>query len=137
VQVICAGSGQLWGDPLLFRRAVSNLLSNALQHTPPDGRIEINAHTHADGASEVIVRDSGVGIPAEHLPRIFDRFYRVDRARTQAGHGAGLGLALVQSIMRLHGGAATIDSTVGKGTAVTLHFPPVAAAPNHAQVAGM
>jgi signal transduction histidine kinase len=72
---------------------------------------------------EVRVTDTGAGIPAEHLPRIFDRFYRVDPARSRHPEGTGLGLAIVKSIMELHGGSVTVQSEVGKGTSFTLRFP--------------
>ncbi|MDB6036283.1 MAG: heavy metal sensor signal transduction histidine kinase, partial [Verrucomicrobiales bacterium] len=77
----------------------------------------------------VDVRDTGNGIAVEHLPRIFDRFYRADRSRSQVGGGFGLGLAIVMSIMRLHGGTASIQSTQGMGTTVTLHFAEGSASP--------
>ena len=73
-----------------------------------------------DGSAEVIVQDTGRGIAAEHLPKIFDRFYRVDNARSE--EGTGLGLAIVKSIMDLHSGSVVINSTPGKGTVVKLHF---------------
>lgn len=123
VQLSCDGAGSLRGDPDLFRRAVSNLLANALQHTPPKGTIRVSVVHAAGGPVKIEVRDTGTGIPAEHLPRIFDRFYRVDRSRSQPSRGTGLGLAIVRSVMQLHGGTASIQSTVGQGTVVSLVFP--------------
>jgi two-component system heavy metal sensor histidine kinase CusS len=120
VTVACVGSAQFNADEMLFSRAVSNLLENALRHTPTSGRIEI-AIADRDASSEVRVTDTGTGIAAEHLPRVFDRFYRADSSRSS--EGLGLGLALVKSIMDLHGGTAHIESQVGQGTAVTLSFP--------------
>ena len=79
-------------------------------------------------AVRIEVSDDGVGIPAEALPRVFDRFFRVDQSRSQASGGTGLGLAIVQSIMLLHGGNVEIASEVGQGTQVTLRLPMSSAA---------
>ena len=114
------GEATVVADPLLFGRAVSNLVDNALRFTPPGGEIAIAVRSRSGGA-EITVSDTGAGIAAEHLPRVFDRFYRVDRSRSS--EGTGLGLALVKSIADLHGGTATITSVVGRGTKVTLLFP--------------
>lgn len=119
VTVTCEGNAELTGDPMLFRRAVSNLLANALHHTAPQGSVRISVRSLDDQAVEVSVCDSGSGIASEHLPKIFDRFYRADRSPG----GSGLGLAIVQSIMRLHGGSASVQSVVGQGTTATLKFP--------------
>lgn len=123
ITVRCVGGVPIHGDAALFRRAVGNLLANALRHTPRGGEVVIQAGMTEAGEPEVAVRDSGAGIPAEHLPNLFDRFYRVDSARSGSRGGTGLGLAIVRSIMRLHGGSAGIESTVGQGTTVTLRFP--------------
>jgi two-component system, OmpR family, heavy metal sensor histidine kinase CusS len=108
-------------DRTLLQRAVGNLLTNAFAHTPKGGRVAVSASLDA-GSLVVIVTDTGSGIAAEHLPHLFDRFYRPDLART-AGEGVGLGLAIVKSIAELHGGRASIASRPGDGTAVTLHLP--------------
>ncbi len=123
VAVTCQGNAGLNGDPVLFRRAVSNLLANALQHTTARGTVSITIDSLHDQWVELRIRDTGSGIAAEHLPKIFDRFYRAGQSRSQTRGGTGLGLAIVQSIMRLHGGAARIQSLVGQGTTVTLTFP--------------
>jgi two-component system heavy metal sensor histidine kinase CusS len=112
----CRGQATFVADEMLFSRAVNNLVENAAHHTPSGGTIEISV---AD--SEVSVKDDGAGIPAQHLPRVFDRFYRADTSRSS--EGVGLGLALVKSIMDLHGGTAQIESESGRGTEVTLTFP--------------
>ncbi len=114
------GSGEIMADPLLFGRAVSNLVDNALRHTPDGGAIEISVRASGTGA-EVLVTDNGSGIAEHNLPRVFDRFFRGDVSRSS--QGAGLGLALVKSIAALHGGAASIRSTMGRGTTVSLVFP--------------
>jgi signal transduction histidine kinase len=102
-------------------RAVSNLVSNAIAHTPPGGTVTLEAATDGE-AIRIDVSDTGTGIPAEALPRVFDRFFRVDPSRSKASGGTGLGLAIVQSIMTLHGGTAEIASELGRGTIVTLHI---------------
>ena len=113
-----SGSGMLRADPLLVRRAVGNLVVNALTHTPRGGRVDVSARPDGGGFT-ITVKDTGVGISAEHLPRIFDRFYR---AGSSSSPGAGLGLAIVKSIMDLHGGRASARSKPGVGTEITLVF---------------
>jgi two-component system heavy metal sensor histidine kinase CusS len=120
VNIECAGEGQILADPALFNRAVGNLIDNALRFTPDGGNIQVSIGTR-DGVTEVSVRDTGSGIAPQHLPRVFDRFYRGDPSRSSAG--TGLGLALVQSIVDLHGGSARIQSELEAGTTVTLVFP--------------
>ena len=95
VRITCEGAATIAADVLLFNRALSNLVENALRHTPAGGAITIGLTTDAE-ATEVVVRDTGAGIAAEHLPHVFDRFYRADPSRT--AEGTGLGLALVKSI---------------------------------------
>ena len=106
----------------LVRRALSNLVSNALAHTPPGGIIGLAAYRQ-ESSIRVIVSDNGAGIPAEHLPQLFDRFYRVDKARHGGSGGAGLGLSIVRTVMDLHEGLVEISSAPGHGTSVSLEFP--------------
>src|SRR5437867_2649525 len=120
VAITCSGEGEIYADPDLFERAVGNLLDNALRFTPENGSIQIALSKH-DTNFEVAVSDNGSGIAPEHLPRIFDRFYRAESSR--GSDGAGLGLALVKSIVDLHGGSAKVESELGRGTTVTLTFP--------------
>jgi two-component system heavy metal sensor histidine kinase CusS len=120
VRFRCSGDGQIEADPDLFERALANLLDNALRFTPENGSIEIRL-SDQNTDFEVAVIDSGSGIAAEHLPRVFDRFYRAEPSR--GSDGAGLGLALVKSIVELHGGSVMIQSDVGRGTTVKLRFP--------------
>jgi two-component system heavy metal sensor histidine kinase CusS len=117
-----SGDAMLFADSTLFRRAISNVVANALRHTASGGNVSVEVHPERD-AVKILVRDNGTGIPAEHLPRLFDRFYRVDASRNTAMAGTGLGLAIVKTIMDLHGGSVTIQSELGKGTLVTLVFP--------------
>jgi two-component system heavy metal sensor histidine kinase CusS len=120
VSIVCAGDAEIHADPVLFERAISNLVDNALHFTPDGGEIKIDI-ARRNGNTEVAVIDTGTGIGPEHLTRVFDRFYRVDSSRSS--DGTGLGLALVKSIVDLHGGAAKIDSKLDHGTRVTLAFP--------------
>ncbi|HUD71072.1 MAG TPA: heavy metal sensor histidine kinase [Dongiaceae bacterium] len=106
----------------LLQRAVGNLVENALAHTPRGGTVGIRAWREA-GAVQVEVDDDGSGIPPEHLPHVFERFYRADRFRGPSAGGVGLGLAIVKAIAELHGGTVTIASEVGRGTRVRLTFP--------------
>ncbi len=106
----------------LVQRAIGNLVENAIAHTPPGGEVRVTASEH-NGQISVTVADTGCGVPAEDVPHIFDRFYRVERDRSSTSGGAGLGLAIVRSIAELHGGDAKLRSTVGVGTTATLSFP--------------
>ena len=120
VAINCSGQGQISADPALFERAVGNLVDNALRFTPENGSIQIALAERANDF-EVAVSDNGSGVAPEHLPRVFDRFYRAESSR--GSDGAGLGLALVKSIVDLHGGTARIQSEIGRGTTVSLTFP--------------
>lgn len=120
VRIVCSGEGKVDADATLFRRALSNLIENALRFTPSGGNLQIAIEARPESC-RVSVTDSGSGIPPEHLPHVFDRFYSADSSRSSGG--AGLGLALVKSIVELHGGAVEIRSEVGRGTTVALDFP--------------
>jgi two-component system, OmpR family, heavy metal sensor histidine kinase CusS len=120
VTITCTGQGETYADPALFSRAVSNLVDNAMRFAPEGGTIQISVAVRKED-SEISVSDTGCGIAAEHLPRVFDRFYRADSSRSSPG--TGLGLALVKSITHLHGGSATLESEAGRGTVVILTFP--------------
>jgi two-component system heavy metal sensor histidine kinase CusS len=112
-------------DRSLMLRAVSNLVSNAIAHTPPGGTVTMAA-ANENAVIRIEVSDTGAGIPVEALPRVFDRFFRVDPSRSQTSGGTGLGLAIVQSILTLHGGSAEIASQLGRGTRVRLRMPTLA-----------
>ena len=120
ISITNEGEGDVYADPVLFDRALSNLLDNALRFTPDRGKITIRSQ-NKNGRTELAVGDTGCGIAPHHLSRIFDRFYRVDSSRSSKG--TGLGLALVKSITDLHGGSATVTSQLNRGTTVTLTFP--------------
>jgi len=108
-------------DRSLMLRAVSNLVSNAIAHTPPGGSVTLAAAPDGEQI-RIDVSDTGTGIPAEALSRVFDRFFRVDPSRSKSSGGTGLGLAIVQSIVSLHGGTAEIISELDRGTIVTLRI---------------
>ena len=123
VRIECHGQSAVWADPQLLRRAINNLVSNALRYTRNGQVIRLEAHSHADGATTISVMNPGVGISAAHLPRIFDRFYRADVAREHTSEGAGLGLSIVRMIMQLHGGTVTVSSEVDELTIFSIWFP--------------
>ncbi|MBK6455150.1 MAG: HAMP domain-containing protein [Gemmatimonadetes bacterium] len=114
-------------DPTALRQVLANLVDNALRHTTA-GSVTIAA-AREDGGVRLSVRDTGSGISAEHLPRIFERFYRVDAARSRHEGGTGLGLAIVKHMVEAHGGRVTADSTAGLGTTVSAYFPDLTAFP--------
>jgi two-component system sensor histidine kinase VicK len=99
-----------------------NLLSNASKYTPDGGSISLELKSGVTG-SEIIIRDSGIGIPEEHLPRIFERFYRVEKGRSRAQGGTGLGLAIAKQIVEKLGGSIHLVSEAGRGTEVTVWLP--------------
>jgi signal transduction histidine kinase len=103
-------------------RLFTNLIVNAIKYTLPQGKVEIHLTQTADQA-EIKICDSGVGIAAQHLPQLFDRFYRVDESRTQSAGGTGLGLAIVKKILETHQGEITVHSVPGDGSIFTVHLP--------------
>lgn len=113
----------LLGEPRELQSALSNLVSNAVRYTPAGGSIHVTVNKAADASLLVEVRDTGAGISAEHLPRLTERFYRVDRSRSRESGGTGLGLAIVKHVMQRHGGSLAIFSEVGKGSCFKLTFP--------------
>ena len=123
VSLTCEGQANLYADPILFRRAVSNLLSNALRHTPTGGQIVLSAEQTPNPGALIRVSDSGCGILPKDLPRVCERKYCPDTDTARCAEGNGLGLAIVKSIAELHGGKVVLESNVGQGTTVTLHFP--------------
>jgi signal transduction histidine kinase len=116
------GAEQVHADPDALRQVLTNLLDNALRYTPSGGRITISA-ARRDGGLALSVKDTGSGITREHLPRIFERFYRADPARSREEGGTGLGLAIVKHLVEAHGGDVQAESEVGAGTTITCWFP--------------
>ena len=118
----CEASLMIQGDLDRLTEALINLLDNAVKYTPEGGSVTIEATAVHDGV-RIAVTDTGMGIPPKELPRIFERFYRVDRARSREVSGTGLGLSIVKHIVEAHGGRVAVDSTVGQGSTFSLHLP--------------
>jgi heavy metal sensor kinase len=113
---------RLRGDELRLRQIFLNLISNGIKYTPAGGRVEIELGI--DGTHAVVaIRDNGIGIPPQHLPHIFDRFYRIDKARNREDGGTGLGLAITKAIVEAHDGSISVASTPGHGSAFTVYLP--------------
>ncbi|WP_240138897.1 sensor histidine kinase [Streptomyces sp. MUM 178J] len=116
----------LHADPVRLRQAVGNLVSNAVRHTLPGGRVTLRAYGSDDGggaAALIEVADTGCGIPADDLPRVFDRFWRAEKSRSRRTGGSGLGLAIVRKLAEAHGGSARAESEEGKGSVFSLRIP--------------
>jgi signal transduction histidine kinase len=105
-----------------FRLLIRNLVENAIQYTRPGGTVDISVRSDADEAV-LTVRDTGVGIPSRDQGRIFERFYRVDRARSRETGGTGLGLSIVKHVVENHGGSVSVESTLGEGSTFTVRLP--------------
>lgn len=121
---------QVLGDAAALEQVVFNLLDNAIVYTPAGGSVTLqvaggaeNGHHNGDNTVSLLVSDTGIGIPAGDLPRIFERFYRVDKARSRAQGGTGLGLAIVRHIVENHGGHIKVESEIGQGTTFTVTLP--------------
>lgn len=111
------------GNPVLLTQLVSNLIGNAIAHTPSGGRISVTLETTLGEHARISVEDTGSGIPAEHVDAIFDRFYRIDDARTRAAGGVGLGLSLCRAIADAHGGSIVATSSQGRGARFEVLLP--------------
>ena len=122
IELRCAASIVANINMPLLEQAVVNLLDNAIKYTPASGQVTVG-WSLVDAQIELWVRDTGYGIPGEHLPYVFDRFYRVDKARTRREGGAGLGLAISRWIADAHGGSISVESAVGKGSTFTVRLP--------------
>jgi two-component system, OmpR family, sensor kinase len=120
-QIVIGRQDDLWvkGDGHKLEQLIGNLVGNAIKYTPDGGTITLSLFQEGDWA-RLDVTDTGIGIPPEHLPHIFDRFYRVDKARSRAGGGTGLGLAIVKGIVLQHGGRVEVTSEPGKGSTFTV-----------------
>ena len=118
-----APARELAGTPSELHSALSNLVSNAVRYTPAGGEVRCGWLSHEDGRMEFYVQDSGPGIAPEHIPRLTERFYRVDRSRSRDTGGTGLGLAIVKHVAQRHGAELRIESTPGKGSRFAIVFP--------------
>ena len=112
---------EIEGYPLLLREMFFNLIDNAIKYTPEGGRVDVTL-AKTDGGVTCRVSDTGVGIPEEHQPHIFERFYRVDKSQSRATGGTGLGLAIVKHVAQIHHAEIALDSAAGKGTSITIRF---------------
>ncbi len=110
------------GDRIQLKQTLVNVLDNAFRHTPAGGTITIRLKED-NGLAALSVEDTGSGIAPQHLPHVFDRFYRADEARDRSSGGTGLGLAIVKEIIEAHDGQVRVDSEVGKGTTLTIRLP--------------
>jgi two-component system phosphate regulon sensor histidine kinase PhoR len=123
VQVRADSNAMLLGEELQIHSAFANLVENAAKYTPADGSVHIRWWVDEDGG-HFSVTDTGIGIASEHIPRLTERFYRVDAGRSRATGGSGLGLAIVKHVLQRHGAQLSIDSQEGRGSSFTCHFPP-------------
>ncbi len=122
IETQASGPVTVIGDSMLLEQALLVVLDNAIKYNRRDGRVTLRTSL-SSGQARLEVQDTGVGIPAEHLPHLGERFYRVDKARSRAAGGNGLGLSIAQGILTLHGGSLALTSTPGQGTTVTLTLP--------------
>jgi two-component system phosphate regulon sensor histidine kinase PhoR len=122
VRVKIESHAMLRGDEPEIHAAFSNLVDNAAKYTPPEGSIDMRWWVDQDGG-HFSVTDTGIGIPAEHIPRLTERFYRVDAGRARATGGSGLGLAIVKHVLQRHGATLEIESKLGSGSTFTVNFP--------------
>ncbi len=125
IRLTWAGGPPVWveADPLRLRQLFWNLLDNAVKYTPEGGKVFLSHAASAPGWARVTVKDTGIGIPPEHLDRIFERFYRVDKHRSRAQGGSGLGLAICRWIAEVHGGRIEVRSSPGVGSSFIVHLP--------------
>jgi two-component system phosphate regulon sensor histidine kinase PhoR len=122
VELHCTESVTARINPQLFEQAVVNLVDNAIKYSPPSTQVRIDVLADEKGVT-VAVTDEGRGIEKEHFPRLFERFYRVDKDRSREMGGTGLGLAIVKHIAQVHSGSVSVDSSVGKGSTFRIHLP--------------
>jgi two-component system phosphate regulon sensor histidine kinase PhoR len=116
-------ASQIAGNQSELASAVANLVTNAVRYTPDGGSITVTWRVRADGAGEFEVVDTGIGIEREHLPRLAERFYRVDGSRSRETGGTGLGLSIVKHVVQRHGGELDMQSEPSKGSRFRLVFP--------------
>ena len=134
--VRCDANCWVWGDAGLLTTAVRNLVVNAVAYSASGTRVAVRALIAPDGAREIIVSDQGQGIPESELGRIFERFYRIDAARSRATGGTGLGLSIVKHVCANHGGDVTVWSEVGRGSTFTIRLPAPAYGPDDQSTTG-
>ena len=123
INIVCKGDGFFQGNSIMFRRMISNILSNSIKYSQPQKNIYIDICPSKKEEVKIIIRDEGVGMSKEHVSKIFSRFYRVDGSRTQNSGGVGLGLSIVKSIVELHHGFIHVLSEPNRGTQIEIIFP--------------
>jgi two-component system phosphate regulon sensor histidine kinase PhoR len=123
IQLVCDEQIVVRMNTSLLEQAVLNLVENAIKYSPLGGDVRISVEQNGKEVA-ITVKDNGCGITQEHLPRIFERFYVVDKGRSRKLGGTGLGLAIVKHIAQVHGGSVTVESSLGKGSTFTIHLPP-------------
>jgi two-component system phosphate regulon sensor histidine kinase PhoR len=128
VRVRIDSEAQLIGDEPEIHSAFSNIVDNAAKYTSSEGSIEMRWWQDEEGG-HFAVSDTGMGIPPEHIPRLTERFYRVDPGRSRSTGGSGLGLAIVKHVLQRHGGTLEVQSTLGVGSTFTCNFPAERVAP--------
>jgi two-component system phosphate regulon sensor histidine kinase PhoR len=119
---LAPGLPEIRADSFRLEQVLSNLIDNAIKYTEPGGQVKVRASS-VNGAVEIRVEDTGIGIPAADLPRIFERFYRADKARSRERGGTGLGLSIVKHIVLAHGGTVSAESQQGHGTSIIIRLP--------------
>src|SRR4029434_4830652 len=119
---VAPGLPEIRADSFRLEQVLSNLIDNAIKYTEPGGRVKVRALPE-NGAVEIRVEDTGIGIPPADLPRIFERFYRADKARSRERGGTGLGLSIVKHIVLAHGGEVSLRSKVGQGSLFRFEIP--------------
>ncbi len=123
IKFICHGDANVTADPVLFSRAIINLVSNSIKYSKENGEVKILLKQTENNSTEIEIIDNGIGIAPEHISKVFDRFYQVDTSRANSIKGTGLGLSIVKSIMELHNGTIAIHSEMNEGTSIKLVFP--------------
>ena len=131
LEAVVGTEGTLRADPNRLGQAVLVLVDNAVKYGPPGGTVTLRSDLARPGELRISVEDEGPGIPKEDLPRIFERFYRVDKARTRKLGGTGLGLPIAKTIVEAHGGHITAESRPGQGTRMSIHLPLLPERPRH------
>lgn len=124
LEISGADSLVISGDAFRLRQVLDNLLSNAVKYTPPRGRMAVHLGWATDGQAEVTISDTGTGIAPDEMPRLFEPYFRTDRAVLAGVAGTGLGMGIARDIVEAHGGSIAVSSTLGIGTVITLRFPP-------------
>jgi two-component system phosphate regulon sensor histidine kinase PhoR len=122
IDLVCERDITVTVNDRLLEQAIVNLVDNAINYSDPGSKVIVELSQN-DGETIISVRDNGIGISKEHIPRLFERFYRVDRGRSRKQGGTGLGLAIVKHIVNAHGGHTTVESVPGSGSTFTIHIP--------------